>query len=99
FGWRSLFLINAGLSAAAWAGLRAGIRSEWKHAQDGPFDLAGALLSMSSLTALMIGFSKLPSAAGVTLVLCGLAGIAGFVFLETRTPHPLLDMNLFRRNR
>lgn len=99
FGWRSLFLINAGLAAAAWSGLRAGIRSEWKHAQDGPFDLAGALLSMSSLTALMIGFSKLPAVAGAVLVLSGLAGIAGFVVLETRTPHPLLDMNLFRKNR
>ncbi len=99
YGWRSLFLVNAGLSAAAWLALASGVRSEWKHDQDGPFDRAGAFLSMASLTALMIGFSKLPSAAGVALVLCGLAGIAGFVLLETRTPHPLLDMNLFRRNR
>lgn len=99
FGWRSLFLINAGFAAAAWAALSSGVRSEWKHGSDGPFDKSGALVSMASLTALMIGFSKLPSAAGAVLVLGGLAGIAGFVFLETRTTHPLLDMNLFRRNR
>jgi EmrB/QacA subfamily drug resistance transporter len=99
FGWRSLFLVNAGLAAAAWLALASGVRSEWKHPQDGPFDKAGALLSMISLTVLMIGFSKLPSALGTTCACLGLAGIAGFVVLETRSPHPLLDMNLFRRNR
>jgi MFS family permease len=53
---------------------------------------------MASLTALMIGFSKLPGSLGVWGVGGGLAGLVGFVLWEKRTPKPLLDISLFVRN-
>jgi MFS family permease len=99
FGWRSIFLANAAMGAVVWTALTAGIRREWKHPAEGGTDWAGALLSVGSLSALMIGFSKLPSAAGAACAAAGLAGGAGFVLRERSAAHPLLDLKLFMNNR
>ena len=50
------------------------------------------------LTALMLGISELPAAAGFFLVGAGIIGMVGFLLLEARTPHPILSLELFRYN-
>jgi len=47
----------------------------------------------------MYGFSRLPSLLGFVLTSAGLLALAGFVGLELRLAHPLLDLRLFRHNR
>ena len=48
---------------------------------------------------LLIGFSLLPGALGWALIVAGAAGIAGFLWWETRAADPVLNVDLIRRNR
>jgi MFS family permease len=99
FGWRSIFAVNAGMGAAAWGLLTWKVKAEWKERAGEPLDRAGSLIYVVSLSALMVGLSRLPSAFGAVFALAGAAGIAGFLFYETRILHPVLDVGLFRHNR
>jgi MFS family permease len=47
----------------------------------------------------MYGFSRLPGALGAVLVAMGIGGIAAFAAWESRARFPVLDVNLFRRNK
>ena len=97
-GWRSIFFLNAILGLLIIVLVLWRLKSEWAEARGEKFDIPGALLYMASLTALMIGFSKLPGLLGVWGVAGGLGGLLGFVLWEKRIPKPLLDINLFARN-
>jgi len=99
-GWRSIFWINAALGVSAWIVLAVNVKTEWKHAHSAPFDTAGGLLYGASLASLMFGLSRLPSVSGCACAAAGAAGLAGFAWRECRrAAEPLLDMNLFLRNR
>ena len=97
-GWRSIFFLNAILGFLIIVMVMWRLKSEWAEAHGEKFDIPGSLLYMVSLTALMIGFSKLPGSLGVWGVGAGLCGLVGFVLWEQRTPKPLLDVSLFARN-
>lgn len=98
FGWRSIFLLNAVVGLLIIVLVLYRLKSEWVEAHGEKFDFPGSLLYMASLTALMIGFSKLPGSVGIWGTGAGVAGLLGFVFWEKRTPIPLLDIRLFGRN-
>ncbi|MCX6143343.1 MAG: MFS transporter [Ignavibacteriales bacterium] len=98
FGWRSIFFLNAILGLLIIVLVMWRLKSEWAEAGGEKFDIFGSLLYMASLTALMIGFSKLPGSLGVWGVCAGLGSLLGFVLWEKRTPKPLLDIKLFARN-
>jgi MFS family permease len=74
------------------------LKSEWAEARGEKFDIPGSVLYMASLTALMIGFSKLPGIIGIWGVGAGVIGLFAFVLWERKTTKPLLDINLFARN-
>ena len=97
-GWRSIFFLNAILGLLIIVLVMWRLKSESSEARGEKFDIPGSLLYMASLTALMIGFSKLPGSVGAWGVGAGLGGLVGFVFWEKRTPKPLLDIRLFARN-
>jgi MFS family permease len=98
FGWRSIFLLNAALALFALAVIVTQLKAEFQEAKGERFDLKGAIVYGLALSALMVGFSELPDAAGIGLVLAGGGGLAAFLVMETRTEHPLLSVNLFRKN-
>ena len=98
-GWRSIFLINAALGVMVWLVLSARIKAEWKHPHTAAFDGLGSVLYGASLASLMFGLSKLPSGLGAACTGIGAAGLAGFAWRECRAAEPLLDMNLFLKNR
>ena len=98
FGWRSIFFVNAVLGLLIIVLVMWRLKSEWAEAHGEKFDVPGSLLYMASLTALMIGFSKLPGSIGALGVGAGLAGLFGFVLWEKKTSKPLLDIRLFARN-
>lgn len=97
-GWRSLFLLGAGLGMVGLAVVSAGIRSEWAEAKGERFDLLGSVVYAAGLALFMYGLSILPAPAGIAFVLSGVACIAGFVLHELRTPQPVLAISLFRGN-
>lgn len=98
-GWRSVFLVNVLLGASGLVLVLTRLRAEWAEARGARFDLKGSLIYSLSLLAVMYGFSVLPGRVGAVLVAAGIAGLVLFVRWELGSPSPVLDMNLFRRNR
>ncbi len=99
FGWRSLFVVLLPLCAAiGYVGVTR-IKSEWAEARGEPFDLRGSLVYAFSLTAIILGFSFLPDIAGILLTILGLVGMVVFAKIELSIKGPVLDMNLFTKNR
>lgn len=99
-GWRFVFVIGGALGAVdvvlSWWGMRG---VEWREPKRAPFDIAGSLTWAVALTLFLLGLSLLPEAAGWVIIAAGAAGIAGFVRREARAPDPILDLDLFRKNR
>jgi EmrB/QacA subfamily drug resistance transporter len=99
-GWRYVFVFVGVLAAldcilAVW--WLKGI--EWRETKRARFDIAGSLAWAGSLVVLLVGFSLLPGALGWVLIAVGAAGIGSFIWWETRVPDPVLDVDLFRKNR
>ncbi len=99
-GWRFIFVLVGIVGAidcllAVWR-LRG---VEWREPKRAPFDVTGSVAWAGALTVLLIGFSVLPGALGWVLIIAGAAGIAGFLWWETRAPDPVLNVDLIRRNR
>jgi len=98
-GWRSLFLINAGVSAFLISAIFLKIKAEWMEAKNEKFDWLGALIYMPSMTVLMYGFSKLPSTLAIILTVIGVFGLIVFVLVEKKQSFPVLNMKLFFENK
>ena len=99
FGWRSIFLVT-GLLGATIIGLILGkLKGEWAEAREEKFDLTGSVIYGLALTGIIYGFSLLPAMLGIWLIIMGASGIFAFVKRELGAESPLLDINLFRKNR
>jgi EmrB/QacA subfamily drug resistance transporter len=98
-GWRSLFFINAGTVALIVIAVLLKIKEEWSVPSDKKFDFTGSLIYMISVSVLMYGFAHLPDTAAVILTLSGITGVAVFVRYELKLENPVLDMQLFFKNR
>ena len=99
-GWRGLFVVVGALSVintglAFWK-LRG---VEWREARTGRFDILGSAVWAVALTALLLGFTYLPSLVGALLIAVGVAGLATFLWWEGRADDPVLNVDLLRRNR
>ncbi len=98
-GWRSVFLVNAGLGALATGVTLGWLRGERPEASGERLDLVGSALYSAGLTAFMIGFARLPRATGIDTMALGVVALVLFVRRQLASPAPLLDMALFRHNR
>ncbi len=99
-GWRYIFIFVGVVAAidcllAVWR-LRG---VEWREPKQASFDVVGSVMWAGALAVLLVGFSFLPGALGWVLIVAGAAGIAGFVWWETRVRDPVLNVDLIRRNR
>jgi EmrB/QacA subfamily drug resistance transporter len=99
-GWRSLFLVTGcfalfNITLDLWL-LR---RAEWREDAGTGFDWAGSATYAVGLCAFLLGLSWVELPRGVALLLIGLIGIAFFLWWETRSKNPVIEVSLFRRNR
>jgi EmrB/QacA subfamily drug resistance transporter len=99
-GWRSLFLVVGALGLVnvvlpLWK-LR---HLDWREPKTARFDVLGSVVYAVSLTAVLLGFSLLPSFPGAILITAGIAGLAAFLWWETRAADPLFHVDLLRRSR
>jgi EmrB/QacA subfamily drug resistance transporter len=100
FDWRWIFLINVPISIL-------GMVLVWKHIPDyrettvPPFDLRGFALTGIGLSLLMLGLSALgghllPDIVTVACMLAGAGLLWAYARYARRTPHPVLDLRLFK---
>lgn len=99
FGWRSLFLVNVVLGLVPLALALWKMQGEWAEARGERFDLTGSVIYSMMLVLTMYGFSLLPSPSGLALILAGTAALFLLVKWESRVEYPVLDVELFRKNR
>jgi EmrB/QacA subfamily drug resistance transporter len=99
-GWRYIFVF-VGLVGVIDVGLTAWQlkRIDWREPKRASFDVRGSIVWAIALSMLLVGFSLLPGVLGWVMIGAGAVGLAGFLWLETRTPDPVLRLDLFRRNR
>lgn len=100
WGWRSVVLSAA---AAAFAALLLGLRHmpESRNPQAQRLDLPGALSFTLALALLTWGMLQAPEVGWAHLrtllpLAAALVAAAAFVRVERRSPHPMLDLSLFR---
>ncbi|MBN1157943.1 MAG: MFS transporter [Bacteroidales bacterium] len=98
-GWRSIFYTNGIAGLLVILGILFGVRAEWAEARNDRFDFKGSLVYVTSMLALMYGFSKLPGNLAVGLTVVGVVGLASFIVIEQRVQFPVLSINLFSNNR
>jgi EmrB/QacA subfamily drug resistance transporter len=100
-GWRSVFYINVPVGALALT-LSLIFIPKGSPAETGKkFDLAGAALFLAGLVALMLGLNQGAEWGWLSAPILGSLGAAAvlltiFVFVELRSPAPMLDLTLFR---
>ena len=99
FGWRSIFLINIPLGLFIVLLTLWKLKGEWTEAKGEKFDVTGSILFSVTLVMIMYGFPKLTSIEGICFVLSGALGVFLFVKWEIRTASPIVDINLFIRNK
>jgi EmrB/QacA subfamily drug resistance transporter len=101
FGWRTVFYINVPVGLLALTLSLVFIPKDSPSESERRFDLPGALVFLAALTLLLLGLNKGAEWGwGSSSVLGLLAGalifMAVFILIERRSPHPMLDLNLFR---
>lgn len=99
FGWRSIFLINVPFGLIVIALIVWRLPGEWAGSPGENLDIPGSLIYSITLVATMYGISLLPSKPALLLIILGILGIFMFVTWETKTDTPVLNMNLFSKNR
>jgi EmrB/QacA subfamily drug resistance transporter len=103
FYWGSIFLVNLPIVVV---GLLAGffLIPTSKDPSAPRLDIPGALLSIAGLSALLYGIIEAPSNGWTNSTILGAFAlgvvlIATFVWWETRTDHPMLDVRFFKNPR
>jgi len=98
-GWRSIFFIGAILGLAVIGITLWKLKGEWTGAKGERFDLAGSVIYVLGLVALVYGFTLLPAMSGVGLIIGGIIGLSAFARWEMRTRSPVLDISLFKNSK
>ena len=96
--WRSIFLVNVPLAIVTITFTHWRLRDDVVEARGEKFDLLGSVFYCIALVDIMYGFSILPAASSLWLILIGLVLLAAFVAWEQRATSPVLDLKLFRSN-
>jgi len=98
WGWRSIFIACTIFSLMMVGAILWKLRAEFETKKE-KLDAPGALLYCAVLIVLMYGLSELPGMLGIWLITGAIIGGALFLIRENRTESPLINLNLFRRNR
>ncbi len=99
-GWRYVFWLVVPFGVAACLLCVFRLRDDLRSARRETMDWPGSLIFALGVALIMLGASHLGQwKTGPLMILGGFALVLMFVFLETRTPTPLLDVSIFVRNR
>ncbi len=96
--WRWVLFVNVPIGIVVLALARTALAET--PGRNGHFDLRGAVTSTTGVTSLAYGFVRAATSGwGDTITLAafavGIALLAGFVFIESRSPEPITPLRLF----
>ncbi|NLC38652.1 MAG: MFS transporter [Clostridia bacterium] len=98
-GWQSIFFFNFVVGLCVFFLVLLRLKGEWMGADQERFDVLGSLLYSSGLISFMYGLSSFTSNYWAKyLMVSGILILVILIVYETKIKHPLLDLNLFRRN-
>src|SRR4051812_21189533 len=100
-GWRAIFWISIPVTVVALLLSLRFIERDEPTGRGERFDVPGAALYVLGLMAVLIALSQGHAWGWVSFgvlgfLALGLAFLGGFIYLEPRLTHPMLDLNLFR---
>jgi EmrB/QacA subfamily drug resistance transporter len=99
--WRFVFFINMPLAVISLLAL-SHVPESRDETSSRELDIPGTVLVALGLGGLTYGAIELGSTAtgnaavGVVCLILGFAGLVAFVFVEARSPHPMVSLSLFR---
>jgi MFS family permease len=96
-GWRSIFLFNVPLGLFLLSLIFWKLKGEWYGSKDVKFDYLSSAIYIPSLVALFYGFTALGDTMGRAIFTAGILGFILFIYMETRTKHPILNLKLLGR--
>lgn len=96
-GWGSIFLFNVPLGIFLFSLIIWKLRGEWYGSKTAKFDYLGSAIYIPSLVALFYGFTTLGDTVGQVIFTAGILGFITFIFRETRTKYPILNLKLLTR--
>jgi EmrB/QacA subfamily drug resistance transporter len=100
FSWRAVFYINIPVGLLALALSWRFVPRDAQRSTSERFDLPGAVIFMAGLVALLLGLNQGHNWGWTSLPILGLLAAALallglFIWVELRSPHPMLDLRLF----
>lgn len=99
-GWRSLFYLLIPLGLLTFSVARLKMHDEWAEAAGEPFDWVGLLLYGPSILLLITGVSNLSKGVWPwALLVAANIGFGLFLWWESRSRYPILNINLLLHNR
>ena len=99
FGWRSVFVLNVPVCAAAAFLMLVYMKGEWTGSPGERFDAGGSALYIVGIAAALYGLSSLSTLASARyLLLAGVALLVGFVLYEQKQGNPLVRIDLYSHN-
>ncbi len=96
-GWRSIFFFNVPLGLFLLALIFWKLRGEWFGSSDAKFDFWSSAVYIPSLVALLYGFTALGDMMGQIIFIAGIVGFSIFIFLDTKSEYPILNIKLLKR--
>jgi EmrB/QacA subfamily drug resistance transporter len=98
-GWRWVFFSIVPLGLVVIGVTLWRVKGDLARSKRERFDIQGAVLYSLSITLVLLGFSTLPDRVGIALIAAGALASLLYLFWGSWVKSPVLDVNLFRRNR
>jgi EmrB/QacA subfamily drug resistance transporter len=99
FTWRAVFVATIPLGIAAIYLAMWKLVGEWAEENVETLDIVGSIIYGIGILLVMYGFSVLPSHKSLWAILLGLVLLAVFVYWEGRVASPVINLELFSKNR
>ncbi|MGB9911761.1 MAG: MFS transporter [Candidatus Kapaibacteriota bacterium] len=99
FGWRSIFLLNLpiGIFIVYLVQKKLG-NVEWADSKGERFDWSGTILYISGLSFLMLGFTRIQTYFGKTLLIASIIILILFIIIENKLEQPIISVKIFLKN-
>ncbi|MDP4281475.1 MAG: MFS transporter [Bacteroidota bacterium] len=99
WGWRSIFWVLLPFELTVMILANVFLPKDHEKASLNTFDFKGTFLYMVAVSALMIGFSKIPDLHAIILTIAGTGLLIFFIVIEMRERYPVMEIRLFKGNR